>query len=382
MAETRRGRPTMNDVAAEAGVALKTVSRVVNEEPGVNSATAERVRRAIEHLGYRRNDGARVLRRGRTASIGLVIEDVADPFYSGLSRAVEDVALHNGSLVFTGSSGEDPLRERELVLAFCARRVDGLVIVPAGSDHGYLAPELTAGIQAVFVDRPAGAGLNVDTVICDNVGGARSGVAHLIAHGHRRIGFLGDDATIFTAKERLRGYRQALTAASIPYDPSLVAMGTPDQPRVTADITRLLTLDDPPTALFTGNGQTTVTTLRALTTLDPRRATKATTPRDTNTTPGTRDSSTTSGTRGTNTAGGTRDASAAPNLAIVGFDDFELADLLTPAITVVAQDPINLGRTAAELLFRRLTGSAGPAERIQLPTRIIPRGSGELPPPR
>jgi LacI family transcriptional regulator len=335
----------MNDVAASAGVALKTVSRVVNDEPGVNAATAERVRQAIKLLGYRRNDGARVLRRGRTASIGLIIEDVADPFYSGISRAVEDIALGNGSLVFTGSSGEDPVRERELVLAFCARRVDGLIIVPAGSDHEYLAPELAAGIRAVFADRPAGEGLNVDTVLCDNVGGARSGVAHLIAHGHRRIGYLGDNAAIFTAEERLRGYREALAAAGLPYDAALVAMGAPAPRRVHVDLGRLLALADPPTALFTGNGRTTVATLRALETLNAR-------------------------------------PTATRGIAMVGFDDFELADLLTPAVTVIAQDPIGLGRTAAELLFHRLAGHTSPAKRLQLPTHLIPRGSGELPPGR
>ncbi|MEV6980992.1 LacI family DNA-binding transcriptional regulator [Sphaerisporangium sp. NPDC051017] len=343
VAETRRGRPTMNDVAAAAGVALKTVSRVVNEERGVNPATAERVRQAIALLGYRRNDGARVLRRGRTASIGLVIEDVADPFYSLLSRAVEDVALGNGSLVFTGSSGEDSLRERELVLAFCARRVDGLIIVPAGDDHDYLVPELTAGIRAVFADRPAGPGLEVDTVLSDNAGGARAATAHLAAHGHRRIAFLGDNAAIFTAEERLRGYREALAAAGLAYDPALVAMGAPDQERLRADLARLLALPGPPTALFTGNGRTTVTALRVLDALDARP---------------------------TATAG----------IAIVGFDDFELADLLSPAVTVVAQDPAGLGRAAAELLFRRLSGETGPTERLRLPTRLVARGSGELPP--
>ncbi|MDH2427551.1 LacI family DNA-binding transcriptional regulator [Sphaerisporangium sp. TRM90804] len=337
VAETRRGRPTMNDVAATAGVALKTVSRVVNDEPGVNAATAERVRQAIERLGYRRNEGARVLRRGRTATIGLIIEDVADPFYSGLSRAVEDVARSHGSLVFTGSSGEDPRRERELVLAFCARRVDGLVVVPAGSDHAYLGPELAAGIRAVFADRPAGPDVDVDTVLCDNTGGARSGVAHLIAHGHRRIGFVGDSAVIFTAAERHRGFRQGLEAAGVPYDASLVAMGPPDQARVDADVARLMTGPHPPTALLTGNGRTTLTTLRALARYPSR-------------------------------------------VALVGFDDFDLADLLVPAVTVVAQDPPALGRTSAELLFRRLSGDNGPTERVELPTRLIPRGSGELPP--
>nr|WP_228641600.1 LacI family DNA-binding transcriptional regulator [Microtetraspora sp. AC03309] len=335
--ETRRGRPTMNDVAAAAGVALKTVSRVVNNEPGVNATTAERVHAAIERLGYRRNDGARTLRRGRTASIGLVIEDVADPFYSGLSRAVEDVALDEGCLVFTGSSGEDASRERELVLAFCARRVDGLIIVPAGTDHDYLTPEIDAGIAAVFADRPPGADPDADTVVCDNAGGARAGTEHLLAHGHRRVAFLADSPSIFTATERLRGYREALASAGLPYDEELVAMAPPGRARALADLERLFRLADPPTALFTGNGRTTVATLRAL----------------------------------------AAPITHGPPVAVVGFDDFELADLL--GITVVAQDPARLGRVAAELLFRRLAGESGPPQRLELPTRLVVRGSGELP---
>ena len=208
----------MHDVAAAAGVALKTVSRVVNDEPGVNPVTAERVREAIRRLGYRRNESARFLREGRTASIGLVIEDVSDPFYSGVSRAVETVARRHGHLLFTGSSEEDPDLEREIVMAFCARRVDGLIIVPAGTNHEYLRPELTAGVAIAFVDRPPEPGLEADTVLTDNHGGAAQGVAHLIRHGHRRIAFLGDDPAIYTARERLRGYRTALAEAGLPYD--------------------------------------------------------------------------------------------------------------------------------------------------------------------
>ncbi len=329
----------MNDVAAAAGVALKTVSRVVNDEPGVNATTAGRVRAAIERLGYRRNDSARILRRGRTASIGLVIEDVADAFYSSLSQAVEDAALRHGYLLFSGSSREDSARERDLVLAFCSRRVDGLIIVPAGSDHAYLTPESEAGLKVVFADRPPGAGFEADTVLCDNVGGARAGTAHLIAHGHRRIAFLGGSPGIFTAAQRLRGYRQALAAAGLPYDEGLVAMGPPDPARTRADLTRLLAAFDPPTALLAGNGRTTVDTLRALASLS-----------------------------------GTADA----GLALVGFDDFTLADLL--GITVVAQDPVRLGRTAADLLLMRLSGDERPVNRIELGTRLIPRGSGERPP--
>ncbi|MGP3934808.1 LacI family DNA-binding transcriptional regulator [Nonomuraea sp. KM88] len=328
-------RPTMKDVASAAGVALKTVSRVVNGEPGVHPATAERVRAAIERLGYSRNESARVLRRGRTATIGLVIEDVADPFYSGLSRAVEEVVIDHGCLLLSGSSGEQPGRERELVETFCARRVDGLIVVPAGEDHTYLRSELEAGTPVVFADRPPGAGLDVDTVLADNVSGAGQAVRHLLGHGHVRIAFLGDDPAIFTAAQRLQGYRAALGGL---YDERLVSMRPPSLGTVRADLAGMLALDDPPTAVFAGNGRYTVTVLRAL---------------------------------------------AGRRPALVGFDDFELADLLQPGVTVVAQDPSWMGRVAAELLFRRLRGDVGPSEHIELPVRLIPRGSGERPaPPR
>lgn len=322
----------MKDVASAAGVALKTVSRVVNGEPGVHPTTAERVREAIERLGYSRNESARVLRRGRTATIGLVIEDVADPFYAGLSRAVEGVVIEHGCLLLSGSSGEEPGRERELVETFCARRVDGLIVVPAGDDHTYLRSELETGTPVVFADRPPGAGLDVDTVLADNVGGARQAVRHLMVHGHRRIAFLGDDPAIFTAAQRLRGYREELGGL---FDARLVSMRPPSSGMIGDDLACMFALDDPPTALFTGNGRYTVTALRAL--------------------------------------GGRR-------VALVGFDDFELADLLDPGVSVVAQDPSWMGRVAAEVLFRRLRGDVGPSEHLELPVRLVTRGSGELSP--
>lgn len=329
-------RPTMKDVAARAGVGLKTVSRVVNEEPGVTPETERRVREAITALGFRRNDSARVLRKGRTASIGLVLEDLADPFYAPLSGAVEDVARAHGALLINGSSGEDRERERELVLALCARRVDGLVIVPASDDHRYLEPEIAAGVATVFVDRPAGR-IEADGVLSDSFGGARDGVAHLLAHGHRRIGFLGDLPRIHTAAARLRGYRAAMAEAGVEIAPEWEALGPTEPRRVRADALRMLTGPTPVTALFTGNNRVTVTVVRLL-------------------------------------------AELARPVALVGFDDFELADLLTPPVTVVAQDPGELGRRAAELLFRRLDGVEEAPQHLTLPTRLIPRGSGELPP--
>jgi LacI family transcriptional regulator len=329
-------RPTMKDVAARAGVGLKTVSRVVNGEPGVTPETERRVQEAIEALGFRRNDSARVLRKGSTATIGLVLEDLADPFYGPLSRAVEEVARTHGTLLINGSSAEDPQREQELVLALCARRVDGLVIIPAGDDHRYLEPELKAGVATVFVDRPAGR-IDADVVLSDNYGGARDGVAHLIAHGHRRIGFIGDMPRIHTAAERLRGYRAAMEDAGIEVRDSWMSLGVTDPERVRRAAEEMLAGPEPVTAVFAGNNRVTVTVVRVLAEHERR-------------------------------------------VALVGFDDIELADLLQPGVTVIAQDAAALGRTAAERLFRQLDGSLVAPERIELPTRLIARGSGELPP--
>ncbi|MER6914480.1 LacI family DNA-binding transcriptional regulator [Streptomyces sp. NPDC000594] len=324
----------MKDVAARAGVGLKTVSRVVNDEPGVTPDTERRVREAIDALGFRRNDSARVLRKGRTASIGLVLEDLADPFYGSLSRAVEEVARAHGALLINGSSAEDPERERELALALCARRVDGLIVIPAGRDHRYLEPEIRAGIATVFVDRPAGR-IDADTVLSDSFGGTRAGTAHLIAHGHRRIGFIGDRPGIHTAAERLRGYRAALTDAGLPLDDARVSQGSTAPERVRSAALAMLGGPEPVTALVAGNNRVTVTAVRVL-------------------------------------------AERERPVALVGFDDLDLADLL--GITVVAQDAAALGRTAAERLFRRLEGAADAPEQVTLATRLIPRGSGEIPP--
>lgn len=329
-------RPTMKDVAARSGLSLKTVSRVVNGEPGVAPDTERRVQEAIRTLGFRRNDSARVLRKGRTASVGLVLEDLADPFYGPLSRAVEEVSRAHGALLINGSSAKDADREQELVLALCARRVDGLVVIPAGDDHRYLEPELRAGVAAVFADRPASR-IDADAVVSDNYGGAREGVAHLIAHGHRRIGFIGDMPEIHTTSERLRGYRAAMRDAGMAVEGSWVSLGATDPERVHQAAEEMLSRPDPVTAVFTGNNRVTLTVVRVL-------------------------------------SGRSRP------VALVGFDDIELADLLRPGLTVVAQDPAALGRTAAERLFRQLDGTLLAPDRIELPTRLVTRGSGELPP--
>jgi LacI family transcriptional regulator len=329
-------RPTIKDVAAEAGVSLKTVSRVLNDEDAVSARTTARVLAAVESLGYRRNESAANLRRlgQATSIIGLVIEDMANPFYSVLARAVEEVARANNYLLMVASSGEDRGQEIQLIRALCARRVDGLVVVPTGADHSFLLPEMAAGTAVVFVDRP-GVGVDGDTVVAANARGTANGVTHLLEQGHRRIGYLGDDLGIYTAAERYAGYRQALEAAGVDLDQSLVRLGVSDIAAAEASADELMRHPDPPTALFGGNNRLTIGALRAA----------------------------------------RRDGR---HVAVVGFDDFELADMLDPPVTVVSQDASALGRTAAELLFRRLDGDRRPAQRVMLGTTLVVRGSGEV----
>jgi LacI family transcriptional regulator len=330
----------MVDVAALAGVGLKTVSRVVNREPGVSPALEARVRHAIEQLSYRRDANAATLRRlsRKTQTIGLVLEDVANPFSSALHRAVEDSARERGVLVFAGSCDEDPDRERDLIGSFRDRRVDGIIVVPASHDHSYLHEERRTGTALVFVDRPA-SHLDADSVISDNVGGARQAVEHLLARGHRRIGFLGDLLSISTAEERLRGYSEALESAGLRAEEELIRTELRDPEAAAQAVDVMLALLEPPTAFFTAQNLLTIGGVRAL-----RRA------------------------------GRERD------IALIGFDDIPLADMLDPAISVVAQDPQALGRVAAEQLFRRLDGETARAVHLRIPVTLIERGSGEIAP--
>src|SRR6266516_6084651 len=337
--ETAR-RPTMLDVAALAGVGLKTVSRVVNGEPGVSPALEARVKRAIEQLNYRRDANASMLRRlgGKTERIGLVLEDGANPFSSALHRAIEDSARARNVLVFAGSCEEDATRERELIGSFSDRRVDGIIVVPASHDHLYLYEEQRAGTALVFVDRPAGH-LDADSVVSDNLGGSVQAVEHLLAHGHRRIAFLGDLLSISTAYDRLQGYTQALFRAGVAHDPELLRTGLRDPDAAATAVDGLLSLPDPPTALFTSQNLLTIGGIRAL-----------------------------------------RKAGLGRRIALIGFDDVGLADIVEPAISVVAQDPQGIGQAAAELLFQRLDGDGSPSVHHAMPVELIARGSGEIPP--
>src|SRR4051812_38227492 len=238
----------MKEVAAVAGVSLATVSRVVNGAPDVAPALAERVNDAIRMLGYRRDLTATMLRRADRASatLGLLLEDVANPFFSALHRSVEDVARTRGMLVFAGSSDEDSRRERELVESLVARGVDGLIIAPTSGDQSYLARDREAGVAMVFVDRPPRF-IDADSVVSDNAGGARRAVEHLGEAGHRRTAFPGDRPGVYTADERRRGSRGATAEQEregLVAGPSNGSAEARDVPR------EVFAAGDPPTAVF------------------------------------------------------------------------------------------------------------------------------------
>ncbi|GIH90263.1 LacI family transcriptional regulator [Planobispora siamensis] len=332
-------RATMSDVAREVGVTAKTVSRVVNDDGPVAAETRARILEAMGKLGFQPNLMARNMRVGaRDSTVGLVIPDMGNPFFGTVAGGVENAVRARGLTLIVGSSEETAERERSLISTFLARRVTALLIVPsAGGDHRPLRAERAAGLPIVFLDRLAG-GLTADSVVSSNREGARAGVAQLIRHGHRRIAFIGDHPALYTRRERFQGYRDALAEAGIPFDRDLVEIGH-DHEAAAAAVTRLLDGREPATAVFAANNFASTGVILGLARLGRR------------------------------------------DVAVVGFDDLPLAEVLEPALTVVAQDPAAMGRAAAELMMARLDGERSKARTVVIPTRLIARGSGEIPPP-
>jgi LacI family transcriptional regulator len=330
-------RPTIRDVARAAGVSVMTVSRVANGQDGVSQQTAARVRQVIKTLGYQRNELADQLRRGRsTAILGLVVDDISNPFYATLARAVEEEAHRRGYLVLAGSTNEEPGREHQLIASLCERRVGGFIVVPVSAPHDLLRTQRDMGTPLVVVDRQSD-GLDADAVLIDNHEGAGQAIGHLARQDHTRIAYLGNDDRVWTARQRHEGYRRALGQAGIGYDTALVRQGLRHAELAEAATRALLGLPDPPTALFCANNVITTGAIRAL-------------------------------------SGRTHD------IAVVGFDDFPLAELLDPPVTVLAHDPGKLGTLAAQLLFARMDGDCSPPRQVILHPQLIPRGSGEIPP--
>lgn len=329
-------KPTMNDVARRAGVALKTVSRYVNGDPTIGPDYADRIRQAIAELGYRRNMAAARIRPGQSAKmIGLIIGDLSNPYYATLARAIELGAAESGYMLTIASSEEDGVRHDRLVDRLLEQQVDAIIDVPPrspGRAWRDIPPPLP---PLVFVDRPSDFA-PADTVLADNAGGARAATRALLDAGAGTVAFVGDSVEIFTMGERLAGYRQALFESGHPSDDDLVvdtAHTVDDAVRVVLDL-----LDaGRARAVFAANNRAALGALRAF-------------------------------------------RLAETFLPMIGFDEFEAAALINPPISVVSQDIQAMGRAAAGLAVARLVGSDNPYTTTVLPTTLILRGSERLTP--
>ncbi|MFF2850897.1 LacI family DNA-binding transcriptional regulator [Streptomyces sp. NPDC058001] len=323
--------PTMNDVAREARVSLKTVSRHVNGATNIDPELAARIGAAIVKLGYRRNLSAASIRPGRTSkTIGLVISDLANPYYSSLARAVESVADAAGYLVTIASSNEEGPRHDRLMDRLMEQRVDGVIVVPprhAARDWSEVALPIP---PLVFLDRPASFA-DADTVLADNAGGARAATLALSGAGARRIAFVGDSPDIHTMRERHAGYATALAEAGLGAGDSLTITTAHTREQAERAVGALLR-DDAADAVFAANNRATIGALLAF-------------------------------------------QEAGRRLPLVGFDDFETSLLGNPPVSVVSQDVELMGRTAAESVLARLGGDTSAFATHVLPTRLILRGS-------
>lgn len=326
-------KPTIRDVASRSGVSAMTVSRALRGDARVADATRLRVLAVAEELAYQPNELARNLRLGRTSGlVGLVVTNLANPFYSQLALGVEAVAGDHGLNVILGNTGEDVERERRLVEEFAARQVDGLIVVPAGSDDSHLRPERVGRIPVVLGARPPSS-LALDCVLVDDFNGAREATHRLIGRGARRIGFLGLPPSAWTGSERFRGFSVALEEGGLSLDDALVRRSQRTVGAAEEAARELVSATNPPDAIFCANSRNTVGAYRAVRSLR----------RDT---------------------------------LLAGFDDFELADMLGISLIVVAYDPRELGRQAARLLIEHLHGRrpAGAPRRIVIPTAVIEYG--------
>jgi LacI family transcriptional regulator len=337
-------RVTIQDVAAHAGVSAMTVSRVINESPRVSPDTRQRVEASIAKLGYVPNRLARGLIQRKTHAFGVIVPDVANPFFTLVVRGIEQVAWRAGYHVILCDTQGDLERERDYLEDMVEFQVDGVLIAPVGDrSRPQLRRLARNNVPFVLVDRSI-TDFDADLVQGDSIGGARQLVDHLIELGHTRIAMVTETSEVSTARDRLRGYREALENAGIESDPELVVESSAIDPDAAAEAAgRLLGLATPPTAIFAVNNIAVVGVVEAA------RQEGFEIPGD---------------------------------LALVCFDDIEHVSRLYPFLTVMAQPAETFGTIATQLLLDRLSGRVGQRRRIVvLPADfVVRRSSGALAP--
>jgi LacI family transcriptional regulator len=323
----------MRDVAERAGVGMMTVSRVLNGTAHVREETQARVYQALEELQYRPNMMARALRGFRTHSIGIIIPYLYDPFFASCAQAIGEVARQHSYSVLLATSDERAETEVEQLRELQRRQVEGIVIIPACIGRSRVAAAEFDGVPMVALDRPIPRS-NFDRVLVENQKGAALATEHLIQHGHKRICLIGLSPKIYTIQARVAGYEKAMQAAGL--EPECFFEGG-DEAATLDFVRRVKSRPSAPTAIFASNGLSSRHALHALATLGIQ---------------------------------------IPDEIAFIGFDDFELANILRPALTVVRQPTQQLGHEAAKLLFARLHGAPdAPAEKRLLPVELVIRRS-------
>jgi LacI family transcriptional regulator, galactose operon repressor len=328
---------TIKDVALRSGVSPMTVSRVINDSERVRPETRRRVEQAISELGYVPSRLARGLSRRRTGTLSVMVPDVANPFFTAIVRAAEEVARRSDYRVILCDTRADLGVERDVIEELIAHRVEGILIAPVSdASKGHLERLAKFGVPYVLVDRTV-PGVDADAVLGDSTGGAQQLVEHLISLGHRRIGLIVESDDVSTARDRRRGYDAALDAAGVRLDPLLVVETTVDPEGGAAGMRRLLELEDPPTAVFTVNNLVAVGAIEAV------RSAGLEVPDD---------------------------------IALVCFDDIEYASRLYPFLTAMEQPAETFGTLGAQLLVDRIEGRGTERKRmVVLPADFIVRKS-------
>ncbi|AHI00305.1 LacI family DNA-binding transcriptional regulator [Kutzneria viridogrisea] len=328
---------SLKDVAKLAGVSVKTVSNVVNDYRYVSAATRARVRSAIDELGYQPNLTARHLRYGRSGIIGLALPELDIPYFAELAKAVIGVAEQQSWSVLIDQTDGRGDRERQTVSGPRAQTLDGLILSPLTLDASYLAG-LREDLPLVLLGERVRPG-TADHVVIDNVAAARDATRHLIALGRRRIAAIGDqhNSDAGTAEVRLRGYREALAEAGIAPDPALVlpAMSY-HRPDGAEAMRRLLTLPEPPDAVFCFNDLLALGALRTLLSSGVR------VPQD---------------------------------VALAGIDDIQDGRFSTPTLTTIAPDKEQIAEAAVTMLLERVNGYVGPPRELVAGHRLVARES-------
>ncbi len=331
--------PSIRDVAEQVGVSPATVSRVLNDYPYIRPEVRSRVLDAIVSLGYKRNRVAQRLRASRSLVIGILVSDITNPFLSTIVAMVEAAFFERGYSVLVSNTGGNPSKEMDYLTMMENEEAAGLVIVPTIEDVSRITELAADGMPIVVVDRKM-PHAQVDCVLSDNIGGARSAVEHLIGLGHRQIGHVGGPLHLTSGRERLQGYLDAMQNAELPVTQDWIRFGNHQIESGYENTIALLDSHPELTALFCENNMMSLGTLTAL--------------RD-------------------------RSIDVPDQMAIVGFDDTPWAALLKPSLTVVAQSTAQIGERAAALLFERMEQPMLDARTEVLPTALIVRESGGAP---